>query len=302
MISLNRPPDDPLYEIETNGNCINIYSKENCIGDYIRLQTTVYFTVIQNMSAHRWEGNVLVGNENITVSSIRECFDYCFPWNWHRMREEIPVSVTLYDLENYMGNSTNSTTLTISRNECIPVTPVKTWRSIKIPGTALSSCIQLHADASCGGNSVQLQPGYPNLQDLWWWGFYDGLRPAEMARSVSLCGYTCPDGEIFPVPTVRSRSLTKSTTPRTIISTTTKNYTTMPTIESKNLHVGDTIINLHGAEQPWNLPMWAVFLIILAILLLSCVSGLGGGCILQWVRNMQGRSSGEHSKSRADNI
>ncbi|OXA44908.1 hypothetical protein Fcan01_19938 [Folsomia candida] len=48
-----------IHGIETNGNCINIYSEENCVGQFVRLQTSRNFRYIDNMAAHRWEDNIL---------------------------------------------------------------------------------------------------------------------------------------------------------------------------------------------------------------------------------------------------
>ncbi|OXA45022.1 hypothetical protein Fcan01_19957 [Folsomia candida] len=181
-----------IHTIRTNGTCINIYSQENCVGQFIRLQTSFGFMYVDNVAAHWRQDGVLVTNENATVASIGPCFEKCDPQNWVGMRRDLSASVTLYDKENYEG--TNST-FSISGMQCVTIrryVSLPTWDSIKISGTATTTCVELHYDATCGGSSVQLRPGYPNLHDLWHWRFYPIRSFAVFARSVSLCGNSCP--------------------------------------------------------------------------------------------------------------
>ncbi|OXA44909.1 hypothetical protein Fcan01_19939 [Folsomia candida] len=105
------------------------------------------------------------------------------------MRWDVSTSVTLYDEEDYEGANY---TYSISGTKCITI-PKVTWKSIKISGTATTTCVVLHDDATCGGNSVQLRPGYPHLYDLWLWGFRHDQNLAVYARSASLCGNSCPE-------------------------------------------------------------------------------------------------------------
>lgn len=92
-------------------------------------------------------------------------------------------------------NLGNSASHTISAMECITIPDLEnTWVSIKISGSASSSCVELHDDDSCGGNAVQLRPGYPYLDYLFRWGYYSLGDPAIHPKSVSLCGRSCPLG------------------------------------------------------------------------------------------------------------
>lgn len=89
-----------LYEIETNQNCISIYSQENCGGKFIRFQSGNWSSHIRNMQAHR---DLLRKNEVLMVASIGPCFDKCDPRNWAGMRSDVPVNVTLFNDRGYTG-------------------------------------------------------------------------------------------------------------------------------------------------------------------------------------------------------
>lgn len=92
-----------IYKIETNENCINIYSRDNCAGKFIRLQTSDVYTNISDMAAHRWDDDVLVANEKMVVTSIGPCLEKCDPQNWAGMRNDILTNVTFYDETDYKG-------------------------------------------------------------------------------------------------------------------------------------------------------------------------------------------------------
>lgn len=61
------------------------------------------FQGIDNTHAHRWEGDNLVDDEHIQITSIGPCFNKCDPRNWAGMRPEVPVDVILYEDEDYTG-------------------------------------------------------------------------------------------------------------------------------------------------------------------------------------------------------
>ncbi|OXA48967.1 hypothetical protein Fcan01_16690 [Folsomia candida] len=235
-----------LYEIETNGNCVNIYSQENCDGHFVRLQTGFFFTNVRKMTAHRWDNDILVENENITVVSIGPCFDQCDPRNWAGIKRNIPVNVTLFDNVVHSGSPT-------------------------------SSCVELHDDSSCTGNSVQLRPGYPNLHNLWSWGFSDREDYAIRAKSVSFCGHACPP-----------------TSPRNLVSpsTMTTSRTRFEAEITNPCHpqIDDGEIRLNEEEQS---PAKIRIFLILAILLIAGFTGWGGAHVFKQYRNSYFRYSEE---------
>ncbi|OXA45219.1 hypothetical protein Fcan01_20142 [Folsomia candida] len=75
-----------ISQLETNGNCINIHSRENCTGQFIRLQTIPVLTYVDDIAAHRSEDDILVANENMIIGSIGPCFEKCDPQNWNEDR------------------------------------------------------------------------------------------------------------------------------------------------------------------------------------------------------------------------
>lgn len=95
--------------------------------------------------------------------------------------------------------------------DCIALTPLS--KSIQLSGTATSTCVELHDDTTCGKNAVQLRPGYPYLSDLWWWGFPEARFGLPVnARSLSFCGYSCPEVRSRRVTTVKNVATTLSST------------------------------------------------------------------------------------------
>lgn len=173
--------------------------------------------------------------------------------------------------------------------QCVrtPRPSMKSWNSIRISGTATTTCVQLHDDATCGFNSVQLRPGYPHLHDLWHWRFYRGASFAVLARSVSLCGNSCP--------AVVDKL---STTPKT--TTTTRHATTITTLEEQvtnqsNMHILQKGNNSQE-EQPPHSPVGAILLIILATLFVLGFSGFVGVYFFRRYRNVHPPSQPERSK------
>ncbi|XP_035713586.1 uncharacterized protein LOC118438021 [Folsomia candida] len=184
-------PND-IYEIQTNGNCINIYPQENCVGQFVRVQTGLNYIYVGNLVGNRLDKNIVVDHEKVIVGSIGPCFEKCDPQNLVGMRKDLSTSVTLHDELYYPGSNY---TFSISGMQCIKIPSLTRWlrwTSIRISGTATTTCVELHDDATCGGNSVQLRPGYPYLKWIWWWGLFREENSAFLVRSVSLCGNTCP--------------------------------------------------------------------------------------------------------------
>ncbi|OXA45065.1 hypothetical protein Fcan01_19983 [Folsomia candida] len=275
-----------ILSIQANGNCINIYSQENCVGQFIRLQTNFGFLYAKYIAAGFDQDFILVTSENMTVASIGPCFEKCDPQNWVGMRKDLSAEVTLYQEKNFTGTHS---TFSISEMQCVrtPRPSMKSWNSIRISGTATTTCVQLHDDATCGFNSVQLRPGYPHLHDLWHWRFYRGASFAVLARSVSLCGNSCP--------AVVDKL---STTPKT--TTTTRHATTITTLEEQvtnqsNMHILQKGNNSQE-EQPPHSPVGAILLIILATLFVLGFSGFVGVYFFRRYRNVHPPSQPERSK------
>ncbi|XP_035711447.1 uncharacterized protein LOC118436895 [Folsomia candida] len=226
------------------------------------------------MTAHRWDNDILVENENITVVSIGPCFDQCDPRNWAGIKRNIPVNVTLFDNVVHSGAGT---TYTISDMDCIKTPPLVTWGSIQMSGSPTSSCVELHDDSSCTGNSVQLRPGYPNLHNLWSWGFSDREDYAIRAKSVSFCGHACPP-----------------TSPRNLVSpsTMTTSRTRFEAEITNPCHpqIDDGEIRLNEEEQS---PAKIRIFLILAILLIAGFTGWGGAHVFKQYRNSYFRYSEE---------
>ncbi|OXA45010.1 hypothetical protein Fcan01_20140 [Folsomia candida] len=283
-----------IHKIETKGNCINIYSQENCVGQFIRLRTSGYFKYVDDMAAHRWEDDILVANEKMMVTSIGPCLEKCDPQNWAGIRRDIPTNVTFYDQGTYkgakkyydQGSEKYEVFLEKPNLGCCPGVFL---------GTATTTCVELHGDLSCGGNSVQLRPGYPNLHGLWWWGFHHGHVPAFYTQSFSLCGNTCP--------TVMQSFVTKTTPRTTQPPATTATMTTTTVLEERvtnqsNLDVHEKESNSQGDEQPSDSPGWDILLIILAILSVLGLVGFGGVYFFQRYRNVHLQSDQERYNVR----
>ncbi|OXA54132.1 hypothetical protein Fcan01_10253 [Folsomia candida] len=161
-------------------------------------------------------------NKDIIFGSIWPCLEKCDPQNWLGMERNLSTSVTLYSKSGYAGKKRflrtsqklNITlfcshgeqinnlidlthiaginrTYSISGMECIPTPSVRQWESIKILGNVTTTCVELHEDATCGGYSVQVRPGYPYLSTINWWGFHRQKHPPVDVRSISLCGKNC---------------------------------------------------------------------------------------------------------------
>ncbi|XP_035707603.1 uncharacterized protein LOC118435533 [Folsomia candida] len=127
-------------------------------------------------------------NKDIIFGSIWPCLEKCDPQNWLGMERNLSTSVTLYSKSGYAGINR---TYSISGMECIPTPSVRQWESIKILGNVTTTCVELHEDATCGGYSVQVRPGYPYLSTINWWGFHRQKHPPVDVRSISLCGKNC---------------------------------------------------------------------------------------------------------------
>lgn len=144
--------------------------------------------------------------------------------------------------------------------------------SIKMSGTATTTCIELHDGPSCEEESIKLRPGYPYLHTLWMFGFNYG-RSASYARSVSLCRATC--------------SISSATTNETTITTTTA-VAAKPTTKTLGEPVTNKfklqVNNLQEEEQPSHSLVWAIMLIILAILSILGLAGFGGVYFFQRYR------------------
>lgn len=92
-----------VHAIDTNGHCNNIYSEENCVGQFIRLHPSLWYQSVLSMAAHRWDDDALVANEKMIVGSIGPCLGKCDPQNWAGMMRDVPTSVTLYYAVDYTG-------------------------------------------------------------------------------------------------------------------------------------------------------------------------------------------------------
>lgn len=186
-------------------------------------------------------------------------------------------------------------THSISGKQCVPIKSTdrgrgesRVWRgSIKISGTASTTCVELHRDATCGGESVLLRPGYPYLHELWLWGFDLGHMSAAQARSMSLCGATCPvvEGKF-------------STTVTTVLEE--------PVTNQSDFQSHEKVCTCQGEEQPWHSPVWAILLIVLVILLVLCLAGFGGFYLFQKYRSARPLSYQERCnviyKSQSENL
>lgn len=276
--------------INTNGNCINIYSRENCVGQFIRVQTSRFSEHVRNMAGHRWEDDILVDHEKMIVGSIGPCLEKCDPQNWVGMRKDIPTNVTLYSNVGYNGEEDNDQvnllrpiklidpfnisgteyTYSIPGMQCITIPLL--IASIKISGTATTTCVELHGDPSCGGNSVQLRPGYPQLYFLWGWGFHRGQDVATLTQSISLCGYSCP-------------AVTTKPTHKTMTPTTKTTVLEEPVTNQSKFHVHENVNDSQGEEQTLHLPVWAILLIILGILSIMGLAGFAGVYFFPRYRN-----------------
>lgn len=95
-------PND-IYEIQTNGNCINIYPQENCVGQFVRVQTGLNYIYVGNLVGNRLDKNIVVDHEKVIVGSIGPCFEKCDPQNLVGMRKDLSTSVTLHDELYYPG-------------------------------------------------------------------------------------------------------------------------------------------------------------------------------------------------------
>lgn len=93
-------------EIETNGNCFNIYSEKGCTtseGRLIRYQAGRLLTELSKFNKHRWDGDLHVDDEHVQVKSVGPCFDKCDPRNWQGDSPSRPVTVTIYEDEDFTG-------------------------------------------------------------------------------------------------------------------------------------------------------------------------------------------------------
>ncbi|XP_021961566.1 uncharacterized protein LOC110857255 [Folsomia candida] len=262
--------------IQTYGNCINIYSKENCVGQFVRLQSGAMIQFVYFKAVDSYAYNILDDHEKMMVGSIGPCLEKCDPQNWAGMRSHLSTKFTLYEEADYTGIGY---TYSISGKACLttPQVPLESIRFLRTEKNT-TACVELHDDPKCGGNSVQLRPGYPYLHRIWWWGFHRGQGVAIFAKSVSLCGYSCPTGmNSFSTTTViKPTTTTPTTTTRTKPTGTTP--LEEPVTSQSNLQIHEKASNSQEErpreEQPTDLPVWGMMFIVLAILLIAVFGGI----------------------------
>ncbi|OXA41049.1 hypothetical protein Fcan01_24183 [Folsomia candida] len=109
-----------VTELETSGECFNIYPQENCTGSFIR--TNLRRGSYQEPKTYQWEWEILKKGD-LQIGSVGPCFDRCDPRNWggdQKLEVEVKfndgVDIPELDLLSKWNLGNNSTkTLAISR-------------------------------------------------------------------------------------------------------------------------------------------------------------------------------------------
>ncbi|OXA61402.1 hypothetical protein Fcan01_00993 [Folsomia candida] len=236
--------------IYTRQKCLNYYlTSRNCQGQFIRYFPGQVEPVVDPMRHYFVDNSTLVAQE-LKFSSIGPCYDRCDPRNWEGLERSQPIKVTLFASAEYKGNSAN---LLIPDETCknIP-SSVSGYESIIISGDEFNSCVELHVQSDCTGDFTQLRPGYPELDDLSFYGLGNADDATE-AKAMSLCGLKCKRKYVDKVQ-VRGKEKMRnpSSSPITIPLTTTQ--TTMLENNSGQLQRKDS--------RAGRFPEWLIFVVL----------------------------------------